>query len=81
MSQSKLGSFIEVCINILIGFVVNFVANLCILPLFGFHVSLTDNFLIGLLYTVVSVIRSYVIRRWFNARIEAAANRIAHSHA
>ena len=80
MSQSRLGSFIEVCINIAIGFAVNFAANLVILPMFGLHISLADNFLLGLLYTIVSVIRGYVIRRWFNARIEAAANRIADSH-
>jgi hypothetical protein len=75
--QSRWGSFIEVCINIAIGFWINYFANLLILPLFGFHISLTDNFLMGLLYTVISVIRGYVIRRWFEGRIHNAAQRLA----
>lgn len=78
MNQTRLGSFIEACINVLIGFWINFFANLVILPAFGFT-SLTakTNFLIGIAYTLVSVVRSYVIRRWFNARLHAAAMRLA----
>jgi hypothetical protein len=60
-----------------IGFAINFVANLVILPLFGFNITLADNFYIGLLYTIVSVARSYVVRRWFDARIHAAAQKLA----
>ena len=77
MRQTKLGSFYEACINVAIGFVINYCANLVILPLFGFHVGLADNFYIGLLYTVVSVIRSYVVRRWFDRKIHEAAQRMA----
>lgn len=77
MRQTKLGSFIEACINILIGFSINYIMNLLILPLFGFHISLTDNLLMGLLYTIVSVARSYVVRRWFEARIHKAALKLA----
>jgi hypothetical protein len=78
MRQTRLGSLIEVSINILIGFWINFVANLVILPLFGFNVTISDNFLIGFLYTFVSVARSYVVRRWFEKKIQQAAQRIAH---
>jgi hypothetical protein len=77
MTQTRLGSFIEACINVLIGFWINFLANLVILPLIGFHISVGQNLFIGVLYTIVSVARSYVIRRWFNARLHAAAERIA----
>lgn len=73
MNQTKLGSLIEACMNVLIGFSINFVANLLILPLIGFHISVGQNLFIGVLYTLVSVVRSYVIRRWFNARLHAAA--------
>jgi hypothetical protein len=69
MSQTKLGSFIEAWVNVLIGFTINYIANLLIFPLFGFHISLLDNLYMGLLYTLISVARSYCIRRWFNARI------------
>ena len=77
MRQTRLGSLIEVSINIFIGFWINFVANLVILPLFGFNVTISDNFLIGFLYTFVSVARSYVVRRWFENKIQQAAMRIA----
>lgn len=77
MNQSKLGSFIEAWLNVLIGFGINFSANLVILPMFGFNITVADNFLIGALYTFISVIRSYAIRRWFNARLHAAAMRLA----
>ena len=78
MTQTRLGSFIEAWINVLIGFVINFAANMLILPAFGFTaLTLETNFYIGLAYTVVSVIRSYVIRRWFNAKLHAASMRIA----
>ena len=77
MRQTKLGSFYEACINVAIGFGINFVANLVILPLFGFDITLTDNLYIGLLYTIVSVVRSYVVRRWFDRRIHEAAQKLA----
>jgi hypothetical protein len=79
MRQSRLGSFIEACINILIGFCINFCMNLIILSLFGFHVTLLDNLYIGLLYTIVSIVRSYVIRRWFEHRIHTTAVKLGGS--
>jgi hypothetical protein len=67
VSQTKLGSIAEAWANIAVGFGINFMANWCILPLFGFHtLTLRMNFEIGLLYTAISLIRSYVLRRWFN---------------
>jgi len=77
MNQSRLGSFIESCINVAIGFGINFAANLLILPMIGFNISVGQNLFIGVLYTIISVVRSYVIRRWFNARLHQAAQRLA----
>ncbi len=77
MNQSKLGSFIEAWFNVLIGFGINFTANMVILPLFGFNITLTDNLLIGMVFTIISVIRSYAIRRWFNTRLHETAMRLA----
>lgn len=77
MNQSRLSSFIEALFNVAIGFAINFVANMLILPLIGFHISVSQNLFIGVLYTIISVARQYVIRRWFNARLHAAAMRIA----
>lgn len=77
MRQTRLGSLIEVSINIFIGYWINFAANLVVLPMFGLNVSIADNFLIGFIYTFISVARSYVVRRWFEKKIQQAAMRIA----
>lgn len=77
MQQSRLGSFIEAWINVLIGFGINFIANLLILPMFGFNITLMDNLYIGILYTIISVVRSYAIRRWFNDYIHRTAVKLA----
>lgn len=69
MSQTRLGSFIEAWVNVLIGFGINWIANLLILPLFGFDITGMQAFNMGLIFTVISVARSYAIRRWFNARL------------
>ncbi len=75
--QTRLGSFIEVCFNIGIGFTINFFMNLTIFPLFGWSISVGENLLLGVIYTVVSVIRGYVVRRYFERRIHAAAMSLA----
>lgn len=78
MNQTRLGSFIEAWVNVLIGFGINFAANMLILPHFGFtSLTLKTNFIIGLVYTIISVVRSYVIRRWFNQKLKDAAERLA----
>jgi len=74
--QTRLASLVEACINVLIGFWVAFASNLLVLPLFGLHVSVADNFAIGAIYTVISIARSYLIRRFFNARIRQLAARV-----
>lgn len=77
MTQTRLGSLYEALINVLIGFSINYLANFVILPLYGFHITASQNFSMGLIYTGISIARSYVIRRWFNARLHAAAQRLA----
>ena len=78
MIQSRLSSFYEALFNIAVGFSVNFAANLVLIPLFlHVEVPLIANWWMGCAYTVVSLVRSYVIRRWFNARLVSAAQRLA----
>ena len=70
MSQSKGMSFVESWVNVAIGFGINFTANMLVLPLFGFHVTAAQSFGIGIIFTFISVGRSYLIRRWFNGLIK-----------
>ena len=78
MEQTRLGSFYEACVNVVIGFSINFLANLWLIPIF-LHVSvpLLANWWMGLAYTAISLIRSYAIRRWFACRIKALSERLA----
>ena len=64
--QSRLYSLIESFANIAVGYGVAFGAQLLIFPIFSIQASLDDNLLIGALFTVVSLIRSYAFRRIFN---------------
>ena len=66
MAQTKLGSLAEAWANIAVGFAINWTANMLVLPLFGFHVTGAQAFHIGLIFTAISLARSYVLRRWFN---------------
>lgn len=67
MSQTIERSWWEAWSNIFVGFGVNFVANLVILPLFGFaSLTVEKNLVLGVLYTGISLLRQFCIRRWFN---------------
>lgn len=70
--QSKIQSFIEAWVNVALGFGINFLANMFIFPLFGWNISVADNLLLGLIYTAISIARSYCIRRWFNSFLRKA---------
>ncbi len=76
MEQTRLGSFIESAMNILIGYTVALISQIVIFPLFDIYVSLSTNMWIGAWFTLISLIRSYVIRRWFNSKLKAAAQSI-----
>lgn len=75
--QSRIESFIEAVANTLIGWTINLGANLVVLPAFGYPVTLHDAIGIGVVFTFISVARSYVVRRWFNARIGRFARNVA----
>lgn len=68
--QTRKHSLIETLTNVAIGYVVALLSQLVIFPIFGIHIALTDDLLIGMWFTVVSIVRSYVLRRWFTRRTE-----------
>ena len=57
---------IESVTNVLIGYFVAVVSQIVIFPIFGIHVGIVDNLLIGLYFTAVSLVRGYFVRRLFN---------------
>ena len=68
--QTKRQSAIESLTSTTIGIIIGIVLNLTILPVFGYPVSLSDSLWISVIFTVISIIRSYIIRRWFNSKEE-----------
>ena len=57
---------IESISNVAIGYMVALASQLAIFPMFGIHIPLSDNIAIGAWFTVISIIRSYAVRRLFN---------------
>ena len=77
MQQSRLSSLIESIMNVVIGYGVALLSQIIIFPVFDIHISLQTNLWIGAWFTLISLLRSYVIRRWFNARLHAAAQTLS----
>lgn len=68
-TQSRIDSFMESLTNVVIGLCVSQLANLVVIPLvFGIQITATQNLSLAGLFTIVSIIRQYVLRRLFNGR-------------
>ena len=80
MNQTRLESLLEATVSTAAGFVLSFVVWQAIAePLFGYEVTLIDNFWLTTIFTSVSLARQYVFRRFFNANIHKAIHRFAAS--
>jgi len=66
MSQSRTQSMVEAAANTATGFAVSWLLAYTVYPLFGFPVSVGQNTAIVTIFTVASIIRSYLWRRVFN---------------
>ena len=66
-SQSRFMSLVESVANVFVGYGVAVVTQILIFPIFGLHTTLTQNLKMGAVFTVVSIARSYVLRRLFEA--------------
>ena len=67
MKQSRWMSLVEAVTNVLVGYGVAVATQWMVFPLFGLYATLQENLLIGLIFTAVSLVRSYVLRRAFEA--------------
>jgi len=65
VSQSRRMSLIEAITNVAVGYALAVVTQMLVFPWFGLHASLGDNLALGLVFTAVSLIRSYALRRLF----------------
>lgn len=65
MQQSRLMSLFESVTGIVVGFGLAIVAQILILPAYGLNLPMRDNLRIALVFTVISLLRGYVLRRVF----------------
>ena len=65
MRQSKRMSMVESLTNVAVCYGVAVSAQILVFPLFGLEVALVDNLAIGAIFTGISIVRSYTLRRVF----------------
>ncbi len=66
MKQSRTMSLVEAFANVVVGYGVAVVAQILVFPLLGLSTTLAQNMAMGAIFTVVSIARSYCLRRTFD---------------
>jgi len=67
MKQTRVMSLVESVANVTIGYGIAVVTQILIFPIFGLHTTLVQNLQMGLIFTGVSILRSFILRRLFEA--------------
>jgi len=65
MKQTRTMSLIEAATNVIVGYGLAVITQILIFPVFGLHATLAQNLKMGLVFTIVSIARGYVLRRLF----------------
>mgnify|MGYP000955487319 FL=1 len=65
MKQSRAMSLVDATANVVVGYGVAVLTQMLVFPSFGLHTTLAENLLIGAIFTVVSIARSFALRRLF----------------
>lgn len=67
MKQTRKASLVESLLNVAIGYGVALASQIIVFPWFGINIPLSSNIAIGVIFTVISIGRSFAIRRLFEA--------------
>lgn len=65
MKQSRIMSLVEAVANVVVGYGVAVVTQILIFPVFGLHTTLAQNLKMGVIFSFVSIARSFALRRLF----------------
>jgi putative effector of murein hydrolase len=65
VTQSRRLSLVEAITNVAVGYVLAVITQIVVFPWFGIHPSLGENLAIGSIFTGISLVRSYALRRLF----------------
>ena len=63
--QSPAMSLVETSVNVVTGYGLAVLVQLLVFPVFRLHVPFSESLIIGLVFTMVSMVRSYALRRLF----------------
>jgi hypothetical protein len=67
VKQTRKASLVESFLNVAIGYGIALASQIIVFPWFGINIPLSSNIAIGVIFTVVSIGRSFAIRRLFEA--------------
>jgi hypothetical protein len=67
MTQSRRMSLIEAITNVAVGYALAVASQIVVFPWFGVQASLGENLALGGVFTGISLLRSYALRRLFEA--------------
>jgi uncharacterized membrane protein len=68
MKQTKKQSVLESITNTVIGLATSFIIQVILYPIMGIPVTIFENIIITLVFFIASLVRGYVIRRYFNKK-------------
>lgn len=67
MKQSRAMSLVEAVANVTLGYAIAVASQVLLFPAFGLHMTMAQNLKLAAAFTVISICRSYTIRRVFEA--------------
>jgi hypothetical protein len=65
LPQSRAGSLVEAVTNVVVGYGAALLTQVLVFPLFGIATTMRADVAIAAVFTVVSLARSYALRRLF----------------
>ena len=66
--QSKIESLKESLAHIVLGYIISLIGNAIILPILNIQINIQQNLLIGVFFTFIGILKTYIIRRHFNKK-------------
>ena len=78
MKQSRAMSLVESLTNVAVGYGIAVITQILVFPLFGLTTTLSENMAMGAIFTVVSIVRSYMLRRLFENKRQIRSRCIPH---
>jgi len=75
MKQSRTMSLVEAIANVMVGYGVAVITQMLVFPVFGLQTTLVQNLKLAAAFAVISTMRSFVLRRLFEAIRDCRAER------